>query len=203
MFCSEQFARLLERLTGYQCQSSVSEVRRFRPGLDYTVGHYGALLLPDEHKLDLSLCFVHGKPGADGGDDEEDEGDGKVDVWEGGEVGGFEAYVAIDKKSEGDDVEYYVDKKEDEEEELLSISASTNTLNLIKRRRNQMHFVKYVSAAAPGSRWDVAVEYAAVPEIEQPFAEEQTVGEGAGEEEDYEGENVEGDEGKSEAEIVD
>ena len=51
---------------------------------------------------------------------------------------------------------------------LLSVSAANNCLSLVLRDEGIMKFVKYVSANAPGSRWDVALEY----EIEQDEEEE-------------------------------
>jgi prolyl 3-hydroxylase /prolyl 3,4-dihydroxylase len=51
---------------------------------------------------------------------------------------------------------------EDEEEAggtLLSVQARFNTLSLVTRDEGVMRFVKYVSAFAPGSRWDVASEF--------------------------------------------
>ena len=48
------------------------EVRRFRPGLDYTLAHYG--VLTKEPRLDCTLCFV---------DDKDDEGE---ESWGAGEV---------------------------------------------------------------------------------------------------------------------
>lgn len=53
-----------------------------RPGLDYTVAHYG--ILTKDPRLDCVLCFV---------DDAEDE---KSAAWDEGEVGGFEAYLLAD-----------------------------------------------------------------------------------------------------------
>jgi prolyl 3-hydroxylase /prolyl 3,4-dihydroxylase len=45
------------------------------------------------------------------------------------------------------------------EEDLLSVFAATNALSLVRRGKNLMRFVKYVSASAPSSRWDVTAEY--------------------------------------------
>ena len=42
---------------------------------------------------------------------------------------------------------------------MLNVSATPNSLNLVLRDEGLMRFVKYVSAAAPSSRWDVAAEY--------------------------------------------
>ena len=47
----------------------------------------------------------------------------------------------------------------DSNEDLLSVFASTNALSLVLREKSAMRFIKYVSAAAPGSRWDIAAEF--------------------------------------------
>lgn len=54
-------------LVGYQ-----SEVRRFRPGLDYTVAHYG--ILTKDPQLDAVLCFVDDRSA----EDKANWGDGEV-----------------------------------------------------------------------------------------------------------------------------
>ena len=46
-------------------------------------------------------------------------------------------------------------QKDDASDSMESVSASFGSLNLIKLRPNVMHFVKYVSAHAPGSRFDI------------------------------------------------
>lgn len=52
--------------------------------------------------------------------------------------------------------------EEDEEEDstLLTVQPGFNRLLLVLRDERVMRFVKYVSAAAEGSRWDVCGEYA-------------------------------------------
>ena len=57
-----------------------------------------------------------------------------------------------------------VDETEDEEEEeedstLLTVQPGFNRLLMVLRDERVMRFVKYVSAAAEGSRWDVCGEY--------------------------------------------
>lgn len=42
---------------------------------------------------------------------------------------------------------------------MLNVPAAQNCLSLLLRDEGLMRFVKYVSAAAPGSRWDLAMEY--------------------------------------------
>lgn len=52
-------------------------------------------------------------------------------------------------------------EQEDEEDEstLLTVQPSFNRLLLVLRDENVMRFVKYVSAAAAGSRWDLCAEF--------------------------------------------
>ena len=47
-------------------------------------------------------------------------------IWESGDVGGFECYIAVDKggEEEGPDAEY----GDEDDTELLSVSASNNTI---------------------------------------------------------------------------
>ena len=52
----------------------------------------------------------------------------------------------------------------DAEDELLSVTPFNNVLNLVMRDPGTMRFVKYLSTSAPGSRWDVSVEY----ELDEP-----------------------------------
>ena len=75
---SAPFARLLRRLTGVRVTGTRRRVRRFRPGLDYTVAHGG--LDASEARLDLTLCVV-----------------ARSEDWASGEVGGFETYLAAEE----------------------------------------------------------------------------------------------------------
>jgi hypothetical protein len=50
-------------------------------------------------------------------------------------------------------------KAADEDGALLTLSASSNTLSIVLRDEGVMRFIKYVSARAPGSRWDISFEY--------------------------------------------
>lgn len=133
------------------------KIRRFRPGLDYTVAHYG--ILTTNAVLDATLCFCGGNGDQCTFDEETNELIGSDDdaVWESGDVGGFECYISADEsgESQGPDAEY----DEEDDTKLLSVSASDNTLSLVFRDPGTMKFVKYVSAGAPSSRWDIALEY--------------------------------------------
>ena len=149
VFRSPVFAKYLQVITELQPLAHRDEVRRFRPGLDYTVAHYG--VLTKEVRLDATLCFVNddkeiqdrvlsgdsenpdsaakvveqsaqkptatgkSKPAQESDDEEEDssadeeEGSeeeeedaemGYDEVWDGGEVGGFECYIEAEEDPE-------------------------------------------------------------------------------------------------------
>lgn len=151
LFMSPEFASLLYQMTGAKPNGVFSEVRRFRPGLDYSVAHFGAI--QTEACLDAVLCIV------DEADAENEE------AWAGGEVGGYESYLLADE--DGDEKEAAdVYKMDEDGGGLLSISPSFNTLNLVLRDEGLMRFIKYVSASAPGSRWDIAAEFSLSDDIQ-------------------------------------
>ena len=67
-------------------------------------------------------------------------------------------------KKDGANGKEVVEEDDDEEEEeddgtLLTVQPGFNRLLLVLRDEQVMRFVKYVSAAAEGSRWDVCGEY--------------------------------------------
>ena len=143
---SSAFGRLLKRMTSLNPKSVDVECRRFRPGMDYTLAHYG--MLTRVSQLDATLCLV---------DDRED--DMSDQVWQSGDVGGFQCYIVADEEEGTEAAEVYQAKSTEEEDQLLSIPPANNTLSLVLRDGGIMQFVKYVSAFAPGSRWDVAAIY--------------------------------------------
>jgi hypothetical protein len=51
------------------------------------------------------------------------------------------------------------DEDEDDDSTLLTVQPGFNRLLMVLRDERVMRFVKYVSAAAPGSRWDVCAEF--------------------------------------------
>lgn len=153
VFESEPMARYLKRLTslGKPIGIKRGRIRRFRPGLDYTVAHYG--LLVERAVLDATMCFVN------------DDGSEDQDAWQSGDVGGFECYIEAtdDDDDDGEQQGAADEYNEDDDTELLSVSASNNTLNLVYRDPGTMRFVKYVGSSAPSSRYDICMEYE-VPE---------------------------------------
>eukprot|EP00039_Didymoeca_costata_P033108 m.40734 g.40734 ORF g.40734 m.40734 type:complete len:532 (-) comp9701_c0_seq2:1017-2612(-) len=138
------FAKLMNKFTTLLPVGVTTEIRRFRPGLDYTVAHHG--LLEKESRLDATLCFV------------KDIDDKSKGIWSSGDVGGFECYIAAANEEE-EAAEVYCDD-DAEDNDLLNVIASSNTLNLVMRDAGTMRFIKYVSAQAPSSRWDLASVYA-------------------------------------------
>jgi Rps23 Pro-64 3,4-dihydroxylase Tpa1-like proline 4-hydroxylase len=155
LFASPSFARLLHRVTDFTLTHYRAEARRFRPGLDYTVAHYGCLT--QDPRLDAVLCFV-----ADGAE-------GASEAWESGEMGGYEAYLLADEDEEKP-AEVYRGPTDDESG-VLNVSPAFNCLSLVLRDEGLMRFVKYLSAQAPGSRWDVSGVY--VPEDDSDEEEEE------------------------------
>ena len=242
LFQHPVFAKYLRVITELVPTSYRSEVRRFRPGLDYTVAHYGGMT--KEPRLDATLCFVKDDDDGSGGvaagakvatadeddehddDKEEEEEGGDEGPWSSGDVGGFECYIeaeegddnaeaaevfqssysasaskkrpasshsqdvtssdehvhkktkttpnatttADDRQGASEQDDEQDDEDDDDESEsstnkgddstsLLSISPGFNVLNLVMRDDRVMRFIKYVSANAPSSRYDVSVEY--------------------------------------------
>ena len=177
---STVFARYLGRLTSLGLPTSHrGRVRRFRPGRDYTVAHYG--LLTESSVLDATLCYAAGSGSEAVVADEDDDpvGSGSVkdetetspllssqleeadEIWQSGDCGGFECYIAADDENEdgGGENEAADEYNQDDDTELLSVSVSNNTLSLVYRDPGTMRFIKYVGSRAPSSRWDVAMEY--------------------------------------------
>ena len=100
-------------------------------------------------RLDATACFVPPARAARARD--------AASLWDSGEVGGFECYVP--REEEKSAAEVY--RADDASEGVTSLHALSNALTIALRpAADGMKFVKYVSAAAPSSRWDVAAEYA-------------------------------------------
>ncbi|EPB83134.1 hypothetical protein HMPREF1544_10119 [Mucor circinelloides 1006PhL] len=134
-FESEAFRLWLASITQLLAVGYRGEARRFRPGHDYTLATTNTR---GQGVLDVTFCHVN-KPGA----------------WEDGDVGGYECYMAPHDEEE-DPATY---KAADEDGALLTLPAGQNELSLVLRDEGVMRFIKYISAKAPGSRWDVAFEY--------------------------------------------
>lgn len=71
-------------------------------------------------------------------------------------MGGVELEFDPDQFSDGD---FDTDSEDGDDGPLLTHGASFNRFLLVLRDAGVMKFVKYLSAAAPGSRWDVNAEF--------------------------------------------
>jgi len=138
---SAPFVQWLAHLSGLTPRSCAAEVRRFRPGLDYSLAHVGTQCTHET--LDATLTFVASRAE-------------ECAAWESGDVGGFECHVQASDEDHGAADVY---KADESSAGVTSIHPQTNALSLVRRGTDTMKFIKYVSAAAPGSRWDVAASY--------------------------------------------
>ncbi|GAA5869360.1 hypothetical protein JCM16303_000441 [Sporobolomyces ruberrimus] len=164
LFQSNAFAALLACLTSLLAVAHTTNVRRFRPGLDYTLAR-GEPAASEEAegeegpqaKLDVGLNLTPKQ------EKEEDQ-----EIWEGGEAGAWDIWLVGDEggdeatyggaKSKGEE-EAQEEEMEEEDSTLLSLEPTFNRLHLVLRDPGVLGFVKYVSAKAPGSRWDVSGEW--------------------------------------------
>lgn len=175
LFTSSAFAALLASLTSLLPTAYTTAVRRFRPGLDYSLARGESASDPDAQvKLDVGLGLT---PKCEKESDRE--------VWEGGEAGGWDVWLANEEG--GDEATYgggggggsakeaaengttgapeaqAQEQGEAEEEEedgpLLALEPEWNRLHLVLRDPGVLSFVKYLSARAPASRWDVVGEW--------------------------------------------
>ncbi|OQR82585.1 hypothetical protein ACHHYP_15758 [Achlya hypogyna] len=153
LMASAVFQKYLWLLTGFLPTALRSQVRRFRAGLDYTLAHEQSV--PESTCLDLVLSFSDCR-----------DVDAK-EAWNSGDVGGFECYMPAEEDGLGD----VAKGLDDDETTVVTVHAQSNVLNLVLHDQGTMKFVKFVSAQAPGSRWDVSVEY----EIAQVELEEDGV----------------------------
>ncbi|KAJ2727627.1 putative component of NuA3 histone acetyltransferase complex [Coemansia sp. Cherry 401B] len=138
LFGGAAFARWLAGVSGLALGGRRGGVRRFRAGLDYTLGTPDHV---DGPVLDAVLCLAP-----------------QAERWRDGGVGGYHCYV----DGGGDDAsnDGSVCRRDDDDDgTLLTTPAGWNALTLVLREPSVVKFVKYVSAAAPGSRWDVSYEY--------------------------------------------
>ena len=134
-FRGESFRKWVNQVTGLVPISRRVQVRRFRPSLDYTL----ALSSPTSFlDVNLSLTAVH-----------EDFCDG--------DVGGYSNYM--NPSDPNSDAAIYSKISANEDDELLTTGAFWNRLHIVRRKPGMLKFIKYVSASAPWSRWDIEGEY--------------------------------------------
>lgn len=139
-FESESFRHWLAVLsqllpTGYR-----GSARRFRPGHDFTLATTNSR---GQAVLDVTLCLAA------------TTGKQDTEKWESCEYGGYECYMA---SHDGDD-DPATYRSFDDDGALLTMAAGSNELSVVLKDEGVMRFIKYVSARAPGARWDVSFEY--------------------------------------------
>ncbi|KAL2817460.1 Oxoglutarate and iron-dependent oxygenase degradation C-term-domain-containing protein [Aspergillus cavernicola] len=185
LFPSKPFRKWLSLITGSDRITSYNFLaRRFRRSQDYTLAntHTG-----DEPRLELTLGLTP-TPGWEKEDPEDEDNENKTKANTGtaessstseskkpnagGEeisVGGYEIYMAGDddeaeaqeqeNKTGAADPAIYRSAADDEDDGILfSTAAGWNRLSIVLRDSGTLKFVKYVSAAAKGDRWDVTGE---------------------------------------------
>ncbi|KAL4892570.1 Oxoglutarate and iron-dependent oxygenase degradation C-term-domain-containing protein [Aspergillus ambiguus] len=163
VFPSAAFRKWLALVTGADRISSYDFLaRRFRRGQDYTLasGYDG-----EEPRLEFTLCLTPTggweKEGEAAGEDDEADGDEAQQPApaspdrEEPAVGGYEIYMAGDEEDEGDAAIYRSAGADEDDGILFSTAAGWNRMSIVLRDRGTLKFVKYVSAAAQGDRWDV------------------------------------------------
>jgi hypothetical protein len=130
--------------------------------------------LVESPRMDATLCFS----------DTRDKQ--KAELWDGGDVGGFECYIAAEDDTDADaTAEVYKTEKEgegegegeDEEEDgdLLSVQAGCNVLNIVMRDEGVMKFVKYVSHKAPSRYYTQHSASQRIPSLLLLFLPENTI----------------------------
>ncbi|KAJ2647542.1 putative component of NuA3 histone acetyltransferase complex [Coemansia sp. RSA 1250] len=142
MFGSDEFACWLAHVTTLSPRACRGLARRFRAGLDYTLG------TPDgatESMLDAVLCLAD-----------------RPSMWADGSVGGYHCYVDGGSDNASNDGSVY--RSNEDDGILLTTPAAWNMLTLVLREPGVVQFVKYVGTAAPGSRWDISFEYSIADE---------------------------------------
>lgn len=178
LFPSQAFRKWLALVTGAaQCTSYNLLARRFRRGADYTLasGYDG-----EEPRLEFTLGLTP-TSGWEKQEDNEDEEDEEEENGENGDsaktsrpketngepaeqpsVGGYEIYMAGDEDEAPGDGEKKADPAiyrsagaDDDDGILFSTQAGWNRLSIVLRDSGTLKFVKYVSAAAKGDRWDI------------------------------------------------
>ncbi|GIC85609.1 oxidative DNA demethylase [Aspergillus udagawae] len=167
LFPSPAFRKWLALITGAEHITSYDFLaRRFRRGQDYTLasGYDG-----EEPRLEFTLGLTP-TPGWEKETDEDEEmEDENGEAQEKSKakepaaadepaVGGYEIYMAGDDEDDGDAAIYKSAAADEDDGILFSTAAGWNRLSIVLRDSGTLKFVKYVSAAAKGDRWDITGE---------------------------------------------
>ncbi|KAI9926486.1 hypothetical protein ASPWEDRAFT_163480 [Aspergillus wentii DTO 134E9] len=169
LFPSPAFRKWLAHITGSDRLTSYNFLaRRFRRGEDYTLANE---YTGEEPRLEFTLGLTP-TPGWEKEEDEEEEGENgesaekpkpkpkkdNKDAEEEPAVGGYEIYMAGDDEDDADAAIYRSAGADEDDGILLTTAAGWNRLNIVLRDSGTLKFVKYVSEAAKGDRWDITGE---------------------------------------------
>jgi prolyl 3-hydroxylase /prolyl 3,4-dihydroxylase len=158
LFEHPAFRKWIYHATGLEISSQRTIARHFRPGSDYTLATEHTA--PSPH-LEATLCLTPSalkpKPKAAKGISARAVLSTKETGWTTGEFGGYEVYLAPSGDEEADPAVYKATDGDDGV--LVSTDAGWNVFTLVLRDTGVLKFVKYVSRAAWGGRWDVTSEW--------------------------------------------
>jgi hypothetical protein len=90
-------------------------------------------------------------------------GSGLDPKWVDGEIGGYTSYMTSHQETNA----AVYSASHDNDDVLLTLPNSCNQLVVVLRDQCVLHFVKYISAMAPGSRWDFDGEFQLEEEAEE------------------------------------
>ncbi|KAG0759735.1 hypothetical protein G6F57_009055 [Rhizopus arrhizus] len=133
---TDTFRRWLAIVSDLEPKGYRGMARRFRPGHDFTLA---TMHQKNRPFLDVTLCLASQE----------------AEKWESCEYGGYECYMAAGEEENDDPATY----RSSDEGVLLTIPAGSNELSIVLRDEGVIRFIKYVSARAPGARWDIAYEF--------------------------------------------
>jgi prolyl 3-hydroxylase /prolyl 3,4-dihydroxylase len=158
LFQHPAFHKWLHHVTDLEVISQRSIARHFRPGSDYTLATEHTATTP---QLEATLCLTPSalkpKPKKATGISAKAVLSAKETGWTTGEFGGYEVYLAPSNDEEADPAVYKASEGDDGV--LVSTDAAWNVFSLVLRDTGVLKFVKYVSRAAWGGRWDVTSEW--------------------------------------------
>lgn len=190
---SHAFKKWLALITGLKPSSLPKQnamVRRFRRGKDYALAN---AYQGEQPRLEFTIGITpssgwedeNDAEGADGLKQEANDhpktenGDLKIKTSEHIEVGGEEVYMAGDDEDDAASVHskslphtgrkadpaIYRSAKDDDDDGILFTNApSWNQFSVVLRDKGTLRFVKYVSQAAKGDRWDIKGEVELSPD---------------------------------------
>jgi len=160
LFEHPAFRKWLHHATGLEVSSQRAIARHFRPGSDYTLATEHTSSSPHlEATLSLTPSALKPKPsGKATGISARAVLAAKETGWTTGEFGGYEVYLAPSGDEEADPAVYKA-ATEGDDGVLVSTDAAWNMFTLVLRDTGVLKFIKYVSRAAWGGRWDVTSEW--------------------------------------------